>query len=115
MAVKDQRSAGVFTPEEKERITQAIQKKYVQVASSAQGKFKYDTGKKGAEALGYEAEILEEIPEKLLESFSVSAIPFPSGKSAQVKMSSTLAVARVLILSSPAGGSERPPGSAVLT
>ncbi len=76
MAVKDQRSAGVFTPEEKERITQAIQKKYVQVASSAQGKFKYDTGKKGAEALGYEAEILEEIPEKLLESFCGVGNPF---------------------------------------
>lgn len=76
MTVKDQRNPGVFSPEEKEQITEAVRKKYAVVASSARGKFKYETGKKGASILGYEPEILVDIPDELLESFCGVGNPF---------------------------------------
>lgn len=75
--MKDQRSVGVFSEDEKSQIAQAVTKKYQEVASSsAQGKFKYDTGKKGAEALGYDAEVLSQLPDDLLDFFCGVGNPF---------------------------------------
>ncbi len=66
----------MFNDGEKSKIAQAVMKKYQEVASSAQGKFKYETGKKGAEALGYDADILAKLPEDLLDSFCGVGNPF---------------------------------------
>ena len=76
ITAKDQRNPGVFTREEKEQISQAVRKKYAEVALSAQGKFKYETGKKGAGVLGYEPDILVDMPDDLLESFCGVGNPF---------------------------------------
>jgi arsenite methyltransferase len=76
VTVKDQRNPGVFTQEEKEQISRAVRRKYALVASSAEGKFKYQTGKKGASVLGYEPEILADMSDELLESFCGVGNPF---------------------------------------
>ena len=76
MTAKDQRIAGVFSSEEKEQILEAVKKKYTFVASSAQGKFKYETGKRGASVLGYEPEIFMDMPDELFESFCGVGNPF---------------------------------------
>jgi SAM-dependent methyltransferase len=76
VTAKDQRNPGVFNREEKEQISQAVRKKYAAVALSAQGRFKYETGKKGASLLGYESEILTDMPDELLESFCGVGNPF---------------------------------------
>jgi arsenite methyltransferase len=74
--VKDQRNPGVFTQEEKDKISEVVRKKYAEVAFSAQGKFSYETGKKGASVLGYDPDILADIPDELLESFCGVGNPF---------------------------------------
>lgn len=51
----------------------------MEVASSALGKFKYETGKKGALALGYDADTVEEMSEELLESFCGVGNPLALG------------------------------------
>ncbi len=66
----------MFSEEEKAQIVKAVQHKYEQVADSAAGKFKYETGRKGALALGYDLEILEEMEDEVLESFCGVGNPF---------------------------------------
>jgi len=61
------------------KIRQAIQEKYAEVAGSATGKFQYQTGKAGAEALGYDARDIRDAPEQLLESFCGVGNPFSLG------------------------------------
>jgi len=50
------------------------------VSSSADGLFKYQTGKAGAQALGYAADIIAEIPDDLLSSFCGVGNPFTLGE-----------------------------------
>lgn len=69
-----------YSEQEKEQIRAAIHKKYVKVSASAEGLFKYQTGKAGAEKLGYDREILAEIPEDLLSSFCGVGNPFSPGE-----------------------------------
>ncbi len=76
MTVKDQCKPGVFTRQEKEQIAKAVRKKYAAVALSAKGKFKYETGRKGAGVLGYDHEIFSDMPDELLESFCGVGNPF---------------------------------------
>ena len=52
-----------------QQIRAAIIKKYDAVSSSATGYFSYRVGKEGALRLGYPKELLEEIPEELLNAF----------------------------------------------
>ncbi|MBU1568465.1 MAG: methyltransferase domain-containing protein [Proteobacteria bacterium] len=52
-----------------QQIRVAINKKYAAVAASATGYFKYMVGKEGALQLGYSKELLDQIPESLLNSF----------------------------------------------
>lgn len=52
-----------------QQIRAAIIKKYDAVSSSASGYFSYRVGKEGALNLGYPKEMLEEIPDELLNAF----------------------------------------------
>jgi SAM-dependent methyltransferase len=58
-----------FSAAETLQIRGAIKKKYAGVANSAEGFFMYPVGKKGAELLGYDRQLLEELPEELLNAF----------------------------------------------
>ena len=61
---------------ELKRIREAIQSKYQAVATSAEGMFRYVTGKAGALKLGYDAALLADIPERLITSFCGVGNPF---------------------------------------
>lgn len=65
-----------MSPQALEQIRGAIRKKYAAVALSAAGKFSYPTGREGAEALGYDAEIISQCPAELLRSFCGVGNPF---------------------------------------
>jgi arsenite methyltransferase len=70
---------GETSPHVFEPIRKAIREKYAEVAVSAAGKFAYPTGREGAEALGYDPEIIRLTPPKLLESFCGVGNPFLLG------------------------------------
>ena len=63
-----------------EEIHEAVRNKYSEVAHSVEGKFKYPTGKAGAEALGYDLSIVQIPSETLLRSFCGVGNPFKLGK-----------------------------------
>lgn len=63
-----------------EEIYEAIRKKYADVSRSAEGKFKYTTGKAGAEALGYDLSIVSDVPEEVFRSFCGVGNPFSPGQ-----------------------------------
>lgn len=65
-----------FNDRELEQIRLAIEKKYSQVSSSADGFFRYTVGKTGALELGYSPSLVHSIPEKLLDSFCGVGNPF---------------------------------------
>ncbi len=70
----------MFSEAEKETIRAAVQEKYIKVSSSADGMFKYQTGKAGAKMLGYDDDILEHIPADILDSFCGVGNPFSLGE-----------------------------------
>ena len=51
------------------RIREAIKEKYRAVARSEKGYFRYPVGREGAQALGYEAAVLDTLPDSILDSF----------------------------------------------
>ncbi len=77
---RNQLEPDVFSNGEKEQIRQAIRKKYAVVSSSAEGKFKYQTGKAGAVTLKYDQDILADMPDGLLSSFCGVGNPFSLGE-----------------------------------
>lgn len=58
-----------FTAEERARIEQGIREKYVRVANSPEGSFRYPTGRKGLEVLGYERPLIDTLPEDSIASY----------------------------------------------
>lgn len=62
-----------------DEIRESVRRKYLEVARSAEGKFKYTTGRAGALGLGYDPALLEDMPEELLESFCGVGNPFVLG------------------------------------
>ena len=60
-------------------IRDAVRKKYVEVAQSAEGKFVYATGRRGALTLGYDPAINARLPEEALASFCSVGNPFALG------------------------------------
>lgn len=60
-------------------IQDAVRKKYAGAAHSAEGKFKYLTGRAGAIALGYDPPVVGDMPDELLESFCGVGNPFSLG------------------------------------
>ena len=68
-----------LSSQEKEKIHKGIQKKYKQVAKNPDGLFKYPTGKAGLEALQYEQEIINALPETVINSYCGVGNPFTLG------------------------------------
>lgn len=60
-------------------IQDAIRKKYADVSGTATGKFNYPTGKEGAILQGYDHDVIETMPDYLLESFCGVGNPFSLG------------------------------------
>ena len=60
-------------------IRDAIRRKYGEVSVSAEDKFNYPTGKKGALFLGYDPALVGEMPDELVESFCGVGNPFSLG------------------------------------
>jgi len=71
---------GVFSTKELLEIRAAIRDKYRKVSQAAEGLFKYQTGKSGAIALGYDSDIINKYPEKTLRSFCGVGNPFSISK-----------------------------------
>jgi SAM-dependent methyltransferase len=68
-----------FSVKEKDKIYKGIRKKYKQVAKKPDGLFKYPTGKAGLEALQYDSEIIQALPETIIASFCGVGNPFTLG------------------------------------
>jgi arsenite methyltransferase len=68
-----------LTPQDKQRIEEAIRGKYIQVAVSPEGMFRYPTGRAGLEALHYPPEIIQSLPETVAASYCGVGNPFALG------------------------------------
>lgn len=60
-------------------IREAIRKKYVHVAQSPEGRFRYPVGRAGALAMGYAPELLHHVPDDVLAFFCGVGNPFALG------------------------------------
>ncbi len=67
------------TASDRENITEGIRQKYVHVATSPEGSFKYPTGRSGMEGLDYPPEALAELPEPAISSYCGVGNPFSLG------------------------------------
>ena len=56
-----------------------VQKKYAEVATDPSQEFHFHTGRKMAERLGYPDEVLDRLPERVIESFAGVGNPFSLG------------------------------------
>lgn len=63
----------------RESVRAAVRRKYAQVAVSPEGRFRYPTGRAGAEALGYGGETLRDAPAEALEGFCGVGNPLALG------------------------------------
>lgn len=61
-------------------IQTAIKEKYKKVSCSPNGNFKYPTGRAGAEALGYDSNLIKAAPQELIALFCGVGCPFSAGK-----------------------------------
>lgn len=73
---RDQLAGNVFSKEELQSIREAVQKKYRTVSSTAEGLFRYATGRAGAVQLGYDEELMADIPAEMLNAFCGVGNPF---------------------------------------
>ncbi|MBW2199884.1 MAG: methyltransferase domain-containing protein [Deltaproteobacteria bacterium] len=64
---------------DKDRIEVGIRSKYVKVAQSPEGLFKYPTGRAGLEALQYDPELIRTLPETVTASYCGVGNPFSLG------------------------------------
>ncbi|UCE79091.1 MAG: methyltransferase domain-containing protein [Nitrospiraceae bacterium] len=62
-----------------QEIQDAVRKKYAEVSRSAEGKFKYPTGKEGTLKLGYDVSVIDEMSDDLVSSFCGVGNPFTLG------------------------------------
>jgi arsenite methyltransferase len=60
-------------------IEDAVRRKYVEVSTSAGGKFNYPTGREGALLQGYDSTIIGGLKEEMVESFCGVGNPFKLG------------------------------------
>jgi len=68
-----------ITQEYLEQITAGIRNKYSRVADSPQGQFKYSTGRAGLEALQYDADLIDNLPDDVAASYCGVGNPFSLG------------------------------------
>jgi len=69
-----------ITPEENQRIQEGIREKYCKVAVNPEGLFNYPTGRAGLEALGYNPEIVNSLPDAVSASYCGVGNPFSLGE-----------------------------------
>jgi SAM-dependent methyltransferase len=60
-------------------IRDAIRRKYVHVAQSPEGRFRYPVGRAGALAMGYDPALLRQVPDEVLAFFCGVGNPFALG------------------------------------
>jgi arsenite methyltransferase len=68
-----------LTAGDKQRIEAGIRGKYLQVAVSPKGLFRYPTGRAGLEALGYDPGIVGALPDTVAEAYCGVGNPFSLG------------------------------------
>lgn len=68
-----------FTAEDRRRIRDGIRGKYVGVADSPEGRFRYPTGRTGLEGLGYDEALIARLPEEAVASYCGVGNPFSLG------------------------------------
>jgi len=68
-----------FTPQEKLRIEENIQQKYARAAVNPEGMFPYPTGRAGLEALHYDLQTIQALPEKVAAPYVGVGNPFTLG------------------------------------
>lgn len=69
-----------ITIDDLKKIEAGIHEKYISVAKSPEGQFKYPTGKKGLKALNYEKNLIDELPAAVASSYCGVGNPFSLGK-----------------------------------
>ena len=69
-----------ITTEDLERIEAGIREKYLKVAKSPEGQFKYPTGKKGLKALHYDKSLIDKLPDAVAATYCGVGNPFSLGK-----------------------------------
>jgi len=68
-----------LTAEEKQRIGESIRGKYLQVAISPKGLFRYPTGRAGLEALGYDPVMVLALPDTVADAYCGGGNPVSLG------------------------------------
>jgi len=69
-----------LSEKDREQIVAGIREKYHKVAISPEGQFKYPTGIEGLKRLGYDNQIIEDLPNSVADSFCGVGNPFSLGK-----------------------------------
>ena len=69
-----------ITIDDLKKIEAGIRKKYIKVAKSPEGQFKYPTGKKGLEALHYDKTLIDKLPDAVASFYCGVGNPFSLGK-----------------------------------
>jgi arsenite methyltransferase len=68
-----------ITQEDRAKIEAGIRDKYAKVADNPEGLFAYPTGRAGIEGLGYDSELINQLPEEVISSFCGVGNPFSLG------------------------------------
>lgn len=68
-----------ISQKDKDQIEAGIRSKYIKVADSPEGLFKYPTGRAGLEALGYDPGLIRALPEAIIASYCGAGNPFSLG------------------------------------
>jgi SAM-dependent methyltransferase len=68
-----------LTRQDKQRIEESIRGKYLKVAASPEGLFRYPTGRAGLEALDYAPDMVRDLPEPIAASYCGVGNPFSLG------------------------------------
>lgn len=68
-----------LTAQDKQQIEESIREKYLKVAASPEGLFRYPTGRAGLEALDYDPDVVLDLPEPVAASYCGVGNPFTLG------------------------------------
>ncbi len=68
-----------LTAQDRQRIEESIRGKYLKVAASPEGLFRYPTGRAGLEALGYDPDMVRDLPEPVAAAYCGVGNPFTLG------------------------------------
>jgi len=68
-----------LTSQDRKRIEQGIRGKYTKVSDSPEGLFQYPTGRAGLEALNYDSELIQALPDSAVASYCGVGNPFTLG------------------------------------